>query len=378
MRIDYEKRIFGLDLMRAIAIIMVMCSHTLWITPEMRGITRKLFSIGGILGVDVFFVLSGFLIGRILYKMYVSKAFRFKEVTYFWVRRWFRTLPNYYLTLVINILVAIYIGSQLPDQLWKYGFFLHNFSTQLPWFYPESWSLSVEEFAYILGPLLLYLVLFIRKKTSRPRLFLQVTLFILVLFVLTKLMYNHEQAIRHMRHWTLNVKSIVIYRIDAIYYGVLAAYISIVKPQFWYKIKNLAFAFGVVVLIAINFLIPIKGWFIEYYPQFWNVWYFVIKSLAIACTLPLLSDIKTAPKSIRIPITYISILSYSIYVFHYSIIMQLMKYFIPSEPMEGFDLIIYLLVYVLITFVVSYLVYRFYEKPMTDLRDSPKIKSYFK
>ncbi|WP_040250719.1 acyltransferase family protein [Psychroserpens mesophilus] len=378
MRIDYEKRIFGLDLMRAIAIIMVMCSHTLWITPEMRGITRKLFSIGGILGVDVFFVLSGFLIGRILYKMYVSKAFRFKEVTYFWVRRWFRTLPNYYLTLVINILVAIYIGSQLPDQLWKYGFFLHNFSTQLPWFYPESWSLSVEEFAYILGPLLLYLVLFIRKKASRPRLFLQVTLFILVLFVLTKLMYNHEQAIRHMRHWTLNVKSIVIYRIDAIYYGVLAAYISIVKPQFWYKIKNLAFAFGVVVLIAINFLIPIKGWFIEYYPQFWNVWYFVIKSLAIACTLPLLSDMKTAPKSIRIPITYISILSYSIYVFHYSIIMQLMKYFIPSEPMEGFDLIIYLLVYVLITFVVSYLVYRFYEKPMTDLRDSPKIKSYFK
>ena len=123
MRIDYEKRIFGLDLMRAIAIIMVMCSHTLWIVPEMRGITRKLFSVFGILGVDVFFVLSGFLIGRILYKMYISTDFTFKDMTYSWVRRWFRTLPNYYLALVINILVAIYIGNQLPDQLWKYGFF---------------------------------------------------------------------------------------------------------------------------------------------------------------------------------------------------------------------------------------------------------------
>ncbi|WP_456439682.1 acyltransferase family protein [Psychroserpens sp.] len=377
MRIDFEKRIFGLDLMRATAIIMVMCSHTLWIVPEMRGVTRKLFSVFGILGVDVFFVLSGFLIGRILYKMYTSREFTFKDVTYFWIRRWFRTLPNYYLALIINILVAIYIGNQLPDQLWKYGFFLHNFSTQLPWFFPESWSLSVEEFAYILGPLLMYLVLFFRKKASRPRLFLQVTLFILLLFILTKLMYNHEETVRHMRHWTLNVKSIVIYRIDAIYYGVLAAYISIVKPKFWCHTRYFTFGLGILVLIAMNFLVPLKGWFITEYPAFWNVWYFIIKSLAIVCTLPLLSQIKSAPKSIRIPITYISILSYAIYVFHYSIIMQLMKYLIPSEPMEGLDLVIYLLVYVLITFVVSYLVYRLYEKPMTDLRDSSRIKKHF-
>jgi peptidoglycan/LPS O-acetylase OafA/YrhL len=378
MRIDYEKRIFGLDLMRAVAIIMVICSHTLWIMPEMRGITRNLFSVFGILGVDVFFVLSGFLIGRIIYKMYISMDFSFKAVAYFWIRRWFRTLPNYYLALVVNILVAIYIGNQLPDQLWKYIFFLHNFSTQLPWFFPESWSLSVEEFAYILGPLLLYMVLFFRKKTPRPRLFLQVTLFILLLFILTKLWYNHEETIRHMRYWTLNVKSIVIYRIDAIYYGVLAAYISIIKPKFWNNIQLVAFGLGVLTLISMNFLVPIKGWVITEYPAFWNVWYFIIKSLAISCTLPLLSQMKTAPKSIRVPITYISMLSYAIYVFHYSIIMQLMKYFIPSEPMEGLDLVVYLVVYSLITFVVSYVVYRIYEKPMTDLRDSNRIKTYFK
>lgn len=378
MRIDYEKRIFGLDLMRAAAIIMVMCSHTLWIIPDMRGITRKLFSVYGILGVDVFFVLSGFLIGRILYKMYVSKEFTSKDMTYFWVRRWFRTLPNYYLTLLLNIAVAVYIGNQLPEALWKYFFFLHNFSTELPWFYPESWSLSVEEFAYILGPLLLYLALFLRKSASKSRLFLQVTLLILLLFIVSKLWYNHQEDIRHMRHWTLNVKSIVIYRIDAIYYGVLAAYISIVRPIFWKKIKHFAFHIGIVVLIVMNFLIPIKGWFITEYPAFWNVWYFLIKSIAIACTLPLLSNLKTAPEWLKVPITYISILSYAIYVFHYSIIMQLMKYFIPSESMAGFDLVVYIIVYLLIVFTVSYGVYRFYEKPMTDLRDSRKIKNHFK
>lgn len=310
--------------------------------------------------------------------MYTSQAFNFKEVTYFWIRRWFRTLPNYYLTLIVNILVAIYIGNQLPDQLWKYGFFLHNFSTQLPWFYPESWSLSVEEFAYILGPLLLYLALFFKKSGSRSRAFLNVTLCILLLCIISKLIYNHNEEVRHMRHWTLNVKSIVIYRIDAIYYGVLAAYISIIKPKFWNSIRYLACAFGVLLLIAMNFLIPIKGWFITEYPEFWNVWYFVIKSIAIACTLPLLSVMKSAPRSIKVPITYVSILSYAIYVFHYSIIMQLMKYLIPSESMAGLDLVIYIVVYVLIVFLVSYLVYRLYEKPMTDLRDSSRIKNYFK
>jgi peptidoglycan/LPS O-acetylase OafA/YrhL len=378
MRIDYDKRIFGLDIMRATAIVMVMCSHILWLAPDMRGITRNLFGIFGILGVDIFFVLSGFLIGRILYRMYTTKDFSFKQVRYFWVRRWFRTLPNYYLTLILNILLAVYIGNQLPEALWKYGLFLHNFSAQLPWFFPESWSLSVEEFAYILGPLLLYLVLFFKRKTPRPRLFLIVTLFILVLFLLSKLWYNHNQEIRHMRHWSLNVKSTVIYRIDTIYYGVLAAYISVIKPKVWYKLRYLAFGVGILVFIAINFLIPIKQWVITEHPAFWNVWYFIIKSTSIALTLPLFSQIQSASKWIEVPITYISILSYAIYVLHYSIIMQLMKHFIPSETMAGLDLVVYILVYVLITFLSAYILYRLYEKPMTDLRDLPKIKDNFK
>ena len=170
----------------------------------------------------------------------------------------------------------------------------------------------------------------------------------------------------------------MIYRIDAIYYGVLVAYISIIKPGFWKRSKYGLFGLGILTLIAINFLIPIKGWYIEVYPQFWNVWYFILKSVAIACTLPLLSQIKSAPNWIKVPVTYISILSYAIYVLHYSIIMQLMKYFIPSEAMAGFDLIVYVVVYLLIVLLASYLVYRLYEKPMTDLRDSKKIKSYYR
>lgn len=378
MQIDYSKRIFGLDLMRAVAIIMVICSHILWITPNAYGYIPDILSISGVMGVEIFFCLSGFLIGRILYRMYLSESFSFKNVFYFWIRRWLRTLPNYYIALIINIFIAMYIGNQLPEHLWKYFFFLHNFATEMPWFFPESWSLSIEEFAYILGPALLYLTLFIKTKISKSKLFLATTLVIIFIFLISKLIYNQTETIRDMRYWNVNVKGMVIYRIDSIYYGVLAAYLSIVKRDFWNSIRYPLFIIGIFTLLGLNILIPINHIIIDTHPMFWNVWYFVIKSIGICMTLPLLSTMKSAPKVILKPITYISLLSYALYVLHYSIVMQLMKYFMPTEDFVGLDIAVFIFVYLLLTMVLSYLLYRFYEKPLMDLRDSNLIKNWFK
>mgnify|MGYP003708872145 FL=1 len=95
-------------------------------------------------------------------------------------------------------------------------------------------------------------------------------------------------------------------------------------------------------------------------------------------TLPLFSQINSATKLILKPITYISLISYAMYVLHYSIILQLLKYYLPSDDLPKFDSIIYIIVYLSMTIFLSYLVYRFYEKPMTDLRDSSVIKNKFK
>ena len=378
MQIDYSKRVFGLDLMRAVAILMVVCSHLLWIVPNAHGYIPDILSISGVMGVEIFFALSGFLIGRILYKMYTSENFSGNSVFYFWIRRWFRTLPNFYLALILNILIAIYLGNQLPAHVWRYFFFFQNFATEMPWLFPESWSLSIEEYSYILGPMLLYLTLLIKTKIPKSKLFLIVTLFIIFAFLISKLIYNHQETVRDMRHWNVNVKAMVICRIDAIYYGVLAAYISIVRPNFWRSMRYPAFLVGILGLLALNTLIPINRIFIDTHPMFWNVWYFVIKSVAICLTLPLLSLIKSAPKLILKPITYISILSYSMYVLHYSIVMQLMKHFMPTEAFAGLDIAVFIMVYFLLTMVLSYVLYKFYEKPMMDLRDSKKNRSHFK
>ncbi|MFT4611062.1 MAG: peptidoglycan/LPS O-acetylase OafA/YrhL [Glaciecola sp.] len=378
MKINYDKRIFGLDVMRAVAILLVVCSHAVWIFPQTKNVFTDLMSIAGVIGVEIFFVLSGFLIGRIIYNLFMSSKFSRKDMTYFWVRRWFRTLPNYYLILVFNVLLALFLGTSMPDNLWQYFFFMQNFSWEMPSFFGESWSLPIEEFAYIIGPLLLYLVLFLKLRINKSRLFFVITSLIIGFFMATKVLYNLNNPETDMVFWNVNLKAVTLYRIDAIYYGVLAAYVSLVQPHFWRQFRLLFLIVGGLLLLGLNFIIPSQQILIESHPFFWNVMYLPINSIAIALVLPVLSQLKSAPKLIAVPITIISLISYSMYLIHYSVVLQLMKYFFPTEGLSTSNLIAYLSIYVIITLVGSYALYAFFERPMTNLRDTAKIKNRFK
>ena len=139
----------------------------------------------GTIGVDLFFVLSGFLIGKIILKQLEKRKTTFKDFGYFWFRRWFRTLPNYYLVLTINILLYFLFYGNIVPSVWRFFVFLQNFSEGQIDFFTESWSLSIEEFSYVLGPLLLYVSLLFFKHCTKHKLFLLVTGLIIVgLFLL--------------------------------------------------------------------------------------------------------------------------------------------------------------------------------------------------
>ena len=109
------------------------------------------------IGVEIFFAISGFLIGKIVYRLIQKEDFSFQDVREFWKRRWFRTLPNYYLVLLINILLWYLIYGKIPERIGLYFVYLQNFFSHSPDFSRISWSLSVEQFCYIIGPVLLYL-----------------------------------------------------------------------------------------------------------------------------------------------------------------------------------------------------------------------------
>jgi peptidoglycan/LPS O-acetylase OafA/YrhL len=250
---------------------------------------------------------------------------------------------------------------------------MQNFAWEMPLFFSESWSLPIEEVAYIIGPLLLYIVCYFKIKTNKKKLFAIITIGIILFFIITKIVYNLAISNSDMMFWNVNLKAITIYRIDAIYYGVLASYFSLIKPNIWQKFGWLSFLIGVLIFGILNFIIPTQRVFIETHPFFWNVFYLPINSIAIAFCLPLLSILKSAPRLILVPVTYISLISYSMYLLHYSIVLQLLKYYIPSEGLAKFDVFVYISVYIITTILLSYILYRIYEKPMMDIRDKPSL-----
>ncbi|MGV9004854.1 acyltransferase family protein [Flavobacterium sp.] len=361
-------RIFGLDLMRAIAILMVLFGHCLWIFPQSDDIFYQFLQLFGFFGVELFFVLSGFLIGNILLKLFVQNQFTVKTALHFLKRRWFRTLPNYFLILIINVILAALIGYKIQDT-WRYFFFLQNFNTTMLPFFPESWSLSVEEFAYIFLPILLVLANAFSKKSKANTYLFSVLLLIVASFV-AKIFYTNFTTNVTLDQWNLSVKSVVLYRLDSIYIGVFASWIFNYYTKLWAKFKYVSMMLGFLIFFTLFFELGRIGLLIETHPYFWNVLYLPITSIAVALLLPVLSLWNTKTSFFQQLIAFISKISYSIYLLHYSLILYLMKYFIDLSSFTKLGLYIFTSSYLMIVFILSALLYRFYEKPMMDLRDN--------
>jgi len=137
-----QRRNFGLDVARAAAITMVFLVH---------GVTLKGIPVLDqfATGVDLFFVLSGFLIGRIYFKSSTRSDFSIRS---FWLARWWRTLPPYLAALGLYGVVRLsFPDRHSPALPWTYGFFLQNYAG-IHGFLP-TWSLCVEEHFYLVLPL---------------------------------------------------------------------------------------------------------------------------------------------------------------------------------------------------------------------------------
>lgn len=196
----------GLDVARSLAILLVLVSH--FLNPLAEWGPDYAYGLGftGAAGVNIFFSLSGFLIGRLLLTL-ADHGLGGAGIPVFWARRWLRTLPLYYVVLTFMVL---YFGIPSAGSY----LFLQNFTFGQPQPLIVAWSLVLEEFFYLFYPLLM---LAAAAVVPGRRAVVAVSLSLIVLC---------NAARWAVSHWHLPVEwpsMNPFLRLDCCAYGVLAA-----------------------------------------------------------------------------------------------------------------------------------------------------------
>ena len=289
--------------------------------------------------VEFFFVLSGF----VLYPQLLKVIDKKNNLLIFYKRRWMRTLPLY---VVILILVSILTNHLFDVNFFKYFFLIQKF---IPNFiendyYPVAWSLSIEELFYLLFPLIL---VFLNNKN-----FLKISLiiFITIFFIKYSLLDSFDANFYRTGSFL---------RFDAILFGFLISHFKSEVLEY----RKIIILFTI---IFITFFLLSHDYFVinKTYPH--NRFIFII-FMQLTSGLTLLSFIFLEPLLKNYYLKKFSLLisqqTYSIYLFHIIII------YIFSM----IDLSIYIItpIYILLLFLISTLIYNFFEKPLLKLR--PKI-----
>ena len=360
------KRFFGLDFLRALSISLLLFSHSSWIYNS-NGLLGKMQDASGFMGVELFIVLSGFLIGGILYKQFLHENYGFKDAYLFVSRRLMRVMPSYYLVVFILTIVYLIFGFSV-FQIWKYLLLIQNFARPIPAFFPESWSLPVKEMGYIFAVFFLVISAKLFVKVSKKVLFLIVIIGLIILTFAVKIYYNIHSENLDLKEWSFEIRSVVIYRIDSVLIGVLIGYFYQNYKEVMLTKSKLFLAIGFLLLILLASCILVFKLRLSNASWFWNILCLPMVSLTICMFIPFLLNWKMPSERIGNVITFMCTISYSVYLLHYSLVLFLLKHFIDTSNFSLWQLNIFAILYVSITVVLSYLMYTFFEKPINDYR----------
>lgn len=366
-----QSRNFGLDALRALAIVLVLLSHTTFLLfhnniPLSVTVIRTL----GAVGVDLFFVLSGYLIGGILFKHIINNTFDFQGLIKFLKRRWFRTLPVYFMVLILNILLLVILGDfQIGERVLLYFPFLQNFTTDHPDFFTEAWSLSIEEYAYLFLPFIFFTILNTLKKGNRKMVFILSTLGVILVLTSLKWIYFTENSVANYSEWSGSFRKVVIYRLDSIYYGFIMVYLVKVYPVFMKKYKSHLFVLGSLLFLFLHIAI----FYFNLQPET-HLWFYVFIYLQGVCfslsmLFPLAIRVNTSQEKLSQIIYFISTRSYSIYLVNYSLVLLTIERVINLKFLTQLEKTAVVISFLLITLFISNLLYSFLEKPILRFRD---------
>lgn len=354
-----HKRNFGLDVLRAAAISFVLFNHILnfFITFHRSTVIGD---ISGIFGVEIFFVLSGFLIGRMILTTFVPDMSH-HTIKKFYLRRWFRTLPLYYFLLILFIIAEFVTTKKFNLHIAHFVFLQNFFPLQ---FFSISWSLAIEEWFYLLVPLLIFM-------SYKLKLFTKHTMYFILLLIGCVIALRVGYIL--LFHPTFDdIRKNTFLRFDSLFIGVFLAGIKLHLPNIYKHLQKPYYT-----ILSMLGIVIITYWYIIYYvqidlnpPFFVTAFALPIVSLLIAITVPffefnpLINNIIPKFTLLKQGILWTSLFSYSLYLIHVNT-FDIVKSSFPSKT-SG---LILLPLGLLLTFSASYLLYRYIERPFMQLRE---------
>jgi peptidoglycan/LPS O-acetylase OafA/YrhL len=252
----------GLDLLRAAAIVWVMYYHALImaLVPDSDPVATY-----GWMGVDLFFALSGYLIGSQLFRPLARG--RQIGVARFYARRALRTLPAYLVVVAIYFTVPAFRERPAIQPLWQFLTFTENLFIDFQGgkAFSHVWSLCVEEQFYLVVPFAAWWL------ARRPKAWKVIALCIAILLggmALRGFVWLHDLApIRSVTHGPGNFwqryQERIYYptwnRLDGLLGGVVLAAIAAFRPSLWQALMRRANLIGAAALICLAVAIWIFG-----------------------------------------------------------------------------------------------------------------------
>jgi peptidoglycan/LPS O-acetylase OafA/YrhL len=230
-RFTSRERQPGLDLLRALAIIIVVFYHAGIMGFRLTGHVHRF----GWIGVDLFFVLSGYLIGGQL--LGPLARHQHMNLPRFFARRALRILPAYFVVLAIYFWLTSWREFPEMSPWWKFIVSLQNIGLHGGTAFSHAWSLAVEDQFYLLLPLVLLLVI----RWPRAAVIIPCIIVLGGIVLRLFLAWQHPgdggvsftgfQTWIYYPTWT---------RLDPLVFGVVLAAIEKFRPRWWQRLTNSA------------------------------------------------------------------------------------------------------------------------------------------
>jgi peptidoglycan/LPS O-acetylase OafA/YrhL len=360
-------RILSLDLLRAVAVLLVLGRHVV-VIPKIGQPPAEWFQVFylwkriGWVGVDLFFVLSGFLVSGLLFKEY--QKHRSISVKNFLIRRGLKIYPLFYLLLIVTYVVMNGIlDKNAPWILFaREGLFYQNYLFGI---WGHTWSLAVEEHFYLLLILLCFGLVKLFSRTENPFIWLVP----IYLIVAASCLVGRVYLANHYPFGGFTFVSPTHLRIDSLLLGTIVSYF-----YHFHRARMDALITGrslYLMLLGCVLLFPAILFELEATP--WVYTYgFTLYAYGSACLLLGMLYTKLPNMLPLRLIGGIGVYSYSIYLWHMPVaywVTSLIRWLAGPEWDSWFTFEVLVAIYFIGSIGLGILISRLVEWPILRLRD---------